>query len=182
MPQAIKHYTGQLTSGSNTSVYTCPASTIAIVMPSIHIGPTGSGTTTFSWNSSSNVGSSTGNLSFTAMDSQISYLISCTDKYDVQIPVRPDTTSYVHYSPYYTSNITQYYAAFKQLTNTSAQNNAQAYGMHAPRTNSTSGTDGYWMLKNFHTGPWVMSAGHKFGVYTTGAYVHWNLLILEEAA
>ena len=68
MPQAIKRFSG-LVASSTSTVYTCPTSTIAIVMPSINVGSAGSqGNTTIGWNSSSTCTNATGNLMFKDVD------------------------------------------------------------------------------------------------------------------
>lgn len=187
MPQAIKHYTGSVTSGTvNTAIYTCPASTISILLPSITI--TSSSTTavvTIGWNSSTSVAATTGNLTFTGIDSDAPYIISHTSKYDVQVPVRFSANSYTHYSAAHTSSLTSYLASWKGIQNLSTPHNQEsAYGTWVQaKQQATSGGDAHIALHDFRTGAWVMSAGHKLGIYTNSTgHVRYNFLVLEETA
>lgn len=186
MPQAIKHYTGSVSNTTNTNIYTCPASTISIVLPSITITSSGSGgTVTIGWNSSTSVASTTGNISFTGIDSDAPYIISHTSKYDVQVPVRFSQDSLTYYSAAHTSNITNSINSWRGIQSLSSPYHKEsAYGSwNAAQPTATSGGFSYISLRHFHTGAWVMSAGHKLGISSTNsAYTKYNFLVLEEAA
>lgn len=184
MPQAIKRFSGLVTSGT-TTVYTCPSSTIAIVLPSINCGNTGSSNTdvTIGWNSSTTASNGTGNLMFQDFEYSRGYLVSYTSKYDVQIPVRGSTAARTWYSPHFTSNVDQPYFAFGALTDSGhLDDNNSAYGEYVPNQgNQASGQDAYYYLRSFRTGAWHMGAGHKLSINVSNSYVHYCFLIIEEA-
>lgn len=189
MPQAIKHFNGTVRGTTDNNIYTCPASTIAIVLPSISImGSSTNGFVTIGWNSSTSVSNTQGNLYFSGIDSDAPYLISHTSKYDVQVSVRTGSTdSTTHYSPSFTTNLssTQYawnYFAGNSLT-TSYQR-ASAFGTWAVlQPTSTNTTLGTAQLRDFRTGAWSMSAGHKLGIDAqNNSFAHYSFLIIEEAA
>ncbi len=187
MPQAIKHYTGSVNNTISVSNYTLPASTISIVLPSITItGSSSNGVITIGWNSSTSVASSTGNLAFTGIDSDAPYIISHTSKYDVQVPVRYSQDSLTYYSAAHTAGVTSGgIYSWRGIQSTSTPHvKESAYGTWIQaRQQSTSGGDNYIALHDFRTGAWVMSAGHKLGIYANNAaYAKYNFLVLEEAA
>lgn len=181
MPQAIKHFNGLHSSGT-TTVYTCPTSTIAIIVPSVTIGSAGSGRCTFGWNSSTNAAQTTGNLMYRELDYGLTYLLSAVDKYHVQVAINTSTQSYVHYSPNHTSSLdAAYYGLQMPYSNSGANANPKVTGYYTPNTNATSGSDSYWLARNFQTGPWAMSAGDKLTIYSSSAFIQYNFLIIEEA-
>lgn len=187
MPQAIKHYTGSVHNTTSDSIYTCPASTISIVLPSITItGSSSNGAITIGWNSSTSVASTTGNLAFTGIDSDAPYIISHTSKYDVQVPVRYFQDSLTYYSAAHTAGVTSggiySWRGMQSLTTPHVKESAFGTWIQA-RQQATSGVDNYIALHDFRTGAWVMSAGHKLGIYANNAaYAKYNFLVLEEAA
>ena len=186
MPQAIKHYTGSVTNTTSDSIYTCPASTISIVLPSITIASSSSnGIITIGWNSSTSVAATTGNITFTGIDSDAPYMISYTSKYDVQVPVRFSQDSLTYYSAAHTSSLTSSTNAWRGIQSLSSpylkESAYSSWGAVQPA--STSGGFSYISLRHFHTGAWVMSAGHKLGIHANNvAYAKYNFLVLEEAA
>jgi hypothetical protein len=181
MPQAIKHFNG-LASSSTTTVYTCPTDTIAIIVPAITIGSSGNGKCCFGWNSSTNAAATTGNLMYKDLDYGITYLVSAVDKYHVQVACNTSTQSYVYFSPNHTSSIdAAYYSLQMPYSNSGANANPKVTGFYTPNTNATSGTDSYWLARNFQTGPWTMSASDKLTIFAQSAFVQYNFLIIEEA-
>ncbi len=173
MPQAIKHFNGTATSGSAT-IYTCPASTIAILLPSIVVNQSSTFKgATFAWNSSSVAADTQGNLRFYAYsDTHDLAHVSTIDKYNVLITV-PDSNnanSVTYYSPNYTTSL-------------STSNGAGLFANAASADSNPISPDGS-TGKNHCTGPWVMSAGHKlsYSLHSSGVTMQYNFLILEEAA
>jgi len=178
MPQAIKHYTGTATGNSNATVYTCPASTIAIVLPTITVNQGASDYATFSWNSDSAAGQTVGNLSFYSYgDANDRANVSAVDKYNVLVTV-PDGNS---------SNAITYFSATR-TTLTGATANSSAFTNDGaadtnPITPSGLGDSSSNSPGVHATGPWVMSAGNVLSYYIdSGVYISYNFLILEEAA
>jgi len=184
MPQAIKHYNGYLSGGSdNASIYTCPANTIAIVLPSLVIMSDGSNANvTIGWNSSTSVATDTGNLKFAGVDANKPYLVSHASKYDVMVPVRGNDDSLTYFSPNHTANLTNGFYAFKSLQSTGS-NSYQSESAPGFWASNQEGNGDNIKLRWFHTGAWVMSATHKLGINTDSqGSIQYNFLILEEAA
>lgn len=181
MPQAIYQYNGLHTS-STTTVYTCPADTISIVVPSITVGSSGNGNATIGWNSSTVVAQNTGNLAWSGLDYGMTYLVAALDKYNIRVAVNSSNQSYVYFSPNHTTNINQAYYALNMPQGTSGPTqNPFVTGEYTPNTNTTSGTDSYYAGRYFHTGPWTMSASDKLTIRAQSAFVQYNFLIIEEA-
>jgi len=173
MPQAVKHYTGTASGLTTTTVYTCPASTIAIVVPTITVrhGATGK-YTTFGWNSSSAATQVGGNLSFYYYSGTPDYVnVSAIDKYNVlaTVPKNTDANSKTYFSASYTT-----------LTNS---NTATVFSSSGLTANNPIAPDGQSGGSVHATGPWVMSAGHVLSYHTdVSTFLTYNFLIIEEAA
>jgi hypothetical protein len=171
MPQAIKHFNAVLTNSTTGTVYTCPADTIAIVIPTITVNHNANSVqTTFSWNSSTAAGSFTGNLSFyyyaTANDQAH---VSAIDKYNVlvTVPNSNNASASTYFSASHTSNLDSSSVASSFGNGLSADTNP----IHTADDHVHS------------TGPWVMSAGHVLSYYLNGNQsTTYNFLIIEEAA
>lgn len=178
MPQAVKHFTGTANGQASATVYTCPASTIAIVIPTISVNAGSNDYITFGWNSSSAATQYGGNLSFYAYnDSNDQAHVSAIDKYNVLVTIPEDNnaSAITYFSASYTGNL--------------AGNNAVEFENGAsadtnPITPTGGGRLGSTYTPAVHsTGPWVMSAGHVLSYYVdSGSYISYNFLILEEAA
>lgn len=179
MPQAIKHFNATLTNSTSDTVYTCPADTIAIVIPTITVCHNANSVqTTFSWNSSTAAGDFTGNLSFYYYNGANDLAhVSSLDKYTVlaTVPDSNDTNAFTYFSASHTSslNVSSVGAAF---------GNGQSDHSNAVTPIGSSRTSSF--VPSVHsTGPWVMSAGHVLSYYLNGNQsTTYNFLILEEAA
>ena len=177
MPQAIKHFNAIATGQASATVYTCPASTIAIVIPTITVNQSTSDYSTFSWNSSSAATQTAGNLSFYGFGDSNDYAhVSAIDKYNVLVTVPDDN---------HVSSITYFSASYTTLTGNPATRFANGTSADSnPITPTGGGRLGSVYVPAVHsTGPWVMSAGHVLSYYTdNGTAISYNFLVLEEAA
>lgn len=177
MPQAIKHFNATATGLASATVYTCPASTIAIVIPTITVNGGAGDYSTFSWNSSSAATQTVGNLSFYGFGDSNDYAhVSAIDKYNVLVTVPDDNSA---------SSITYFSASRAPM----AGNNAVGFNNGAsadtnPITPTGGGRLGSVYVPAVHsTGPWVMSAGHVLSYYIdNGTAISYSFLVLEEAA
>jgi hypothetical protein len=179
MPQAIKHFNATLTNSSSGTVYTCPADTIAIVIPTITVNQNATNAqTTFSWNSSTAAASFSGNLSFHYYsDSADMAHVSAIDKYNILVTV-PDSNnanSKTLFAASYTTSLDTVSIASHMANGLSADYNPITPSGVGKSSSNTPGVHA--------TGPWVMSAGHVLSYYLNGNQsTTYNFLILEEAA
>jgi hypothetical protein len=119
---------------------------------------------------------------FKDVDYGANYLVSCTDKYDIQAAVRPSEQSKTCYSPHFTTNVDQYYYGFVSLSDGNPANSSNAASPRQSVQGYNAGsTYAYHHIGWVPTGPWTMSAGHKLSIHVQSLYVHYNFLIIEEA-
>ena len=173
MPQAIKHYTGTASGLTTTTVYTCPASTIAIVVPTITVRHSATAKyTTFGWNSSSAAGQQQGNLSFYYYSGSDDYAnVSAMDKYNVlaTVPEHNDASAKTYFSASYATLTTSNTVTVFSPSNLTKRNPIAPDGQSGGCVHAT--------------GPWVMSAGHVLSYHTdVSTFLTYNFLIIEEAA
>lgn len=191
MPQAIKQFRGLHGTSTTSTIYTCPANTIAIVLPNILVTPQGQGGGhgTIGYNSSSVCSSSssnkTGNYSITNGEPGYQYQITHDNPYGVKIAIGPhnNSTTQVYYSPSFTTNVHNNLYAMRTLnsyygsTVTTQAGLVAGDGMYrGPSVNYTLTPNDFW------AGTWAMSAGHKLTMSTQyQLYFQYSFLIIEEA-
>lgn len=171
MPQAIKSYNGVINGGDNTTIYTCPTSTIAIVIPNISINSTVANTKFgVGWTSSSDIGTDGqySNFWHNNVDASQPLSIYPRTKYDIRLN-NPYNSSDSRWTPGGDRNA--FYHTNVQASVTGA------LGIGTIAGNSSTSLDNSF-------GTWIMAATHKLNLFTnnTSLLVHYNFLILEEAA
>jgi len=196
MAQAIKQFSG-IGKGAglndfNSTIYTCPSNTIAIVLPSIMCIAAGNGhRTAISWNSSSTanpfVDSGRGNL-IIVNDPFESLQISHTGKHAVKCATGVNDelssgTTKVRFSPgFVSSNLyNTYYMAMNEPSGNTTSDKPIRAGLVS--NNMWSRSSGYPLAPNeFETGTWVMGPGHKLHIYASSSgRANYSFLIIEEA-
>ena len=97
MPQAVKNFAGN--SGS-TTVYTCPADTVALVIPNITLTPTAQYYKhSICWNSSSVASASVYNIYMNDPPSSIDFRIQAEGKYQSRFTYTGSTNVYYRAGP-----------------------------------------------------------------------------------
>jgi hypothetical protein len=187
MPQAIKEFNGRATSG-NATIYTCPADTVAILMPTwnhIHFGYSGSDRFSLKWKGAATTSTEIGNLTFEYGGGGKSVGMACLSKYDVELALPQDSDVRVIFKA-------------GEFNSTAATNNSPWFGSTnggsryqqgfvrgGVTTASSYSNDGTYNFYNqFKVGPMVMGPGDVLS-YHLGASASvgfsYSFLIIEEA-
>jgi hypothetical protein len=192
MPQAIKEFSGYTEGASNVganTIYTCPANTVSLILPSFTYKCNGGGGSTFAikWKGSASTGTSNGNLVFMDMSNGDGVSGVALSKYDIEIAIPQDYASRVLFTAGPFSNnrtitTSPFMGGGSNVTNTYDQGLVRA-GNTFGAPGSTTST--YNAFGNFKTGPWTMGPGDVLS-YTTGTtatlqHFQYTFLILEEA-
>ncbi len=173
MPQAIKHFSGTPSDNQGT-IYTCPANTIAMLIPSITMDSiNGTRSMNLAWNRSSALtGDTQGNLRI-VLPSSNSLTVIANNKYDVEIGFPANTSSSVK---------------FVADGNQNPENGLYVNGSTTTATKTNAGavsSSTFDVYRSFKTGPWIMSSGDVLSYYIN---IHnylkfsYSFLIIEEPA
>lgn len=196
MPQAIKQFNG-LCDGSSTfqqtTVYTCPANTIAIVLPNcLFMATTSNGIATLGYNSSSvthttSPSSGSGNYGVDGIDVTYPYQITHDGKHNVKIAVQGHRTgSNMYYTPNFAStSLRSPYSGYAQLENWAASNTSLEPvqgGWVAGSITRLNSSNAPFFPNDFIVGTWNMGAGHKLSLAAQSVRIQYSFLIIEEAA
>ena len=196
MAQAIKEFSG-IGKGAgfndfNSTIYTCPANTVAIVLPSImSIASSNGARTAISWNSSSTAHWATnngmGNIIINS-DPFESMQISHTGKHAVKCATGVNDeaasgTTKIRYSPAFVASglYNTYYLAMNEPSGSTTSDKPIRAGLVS--NNMWSRSSGYPLAPNeFEMGTWVMGPGHKLHIHTgSSGRANYSFLIIEEA-
>jgi len=163
MPKAIKHFSGTHNSGTGT-IYTCPASTVAIIFPTLNLRTLYSSRNhSMSWNSSSDASETIYNINWRDVSNAQNYGLMSLGKYTNRMSW---TTA------------DEIYHRGDANGSDNAASLAYKSGPSSQYSTNIGGNNFDLVL-----GPMVMSAGHKLSFFTElGGNFSYSFLILEEEA
>lgn len=174
MPQSIAKYNGQYTGGSGaTTVYTCPANTVALIVPNmfIYVGAN-STNSSIRYDSSSAASAGTGNILYASPPTGNFCHIAAVDKYRISLHASNGGSDDVRFRP--DSGSTNYLGYTE--SNQASRFVAEHYEMY---TSSTVGSYATRMV----VGPWLMDAGNILSLFSdnTNNRISYSFMIIEEA-
>jgi hypothetical protein len=176
MPQSIAKYNGQYTGGSGaTTVYTCPASTVALIVPNMFIYNGSSGAyTSIRYDSSSAASVSAGNVIFAGPATTNAFVhIASLDKYRISLQAQSAFRNDVRFRP--DSGSTNYLGYTE--SNEAARYVAEHYDMDTGT--EAGGSKATGMI----VGPWLMDAGNILSLFADNSNnrISYSFMIIEEA-
>ena len=189
MPQAIKEFSGHVTSG-NATVYTCPANTVSLILPSFTYFYKGSGDGdkfSIKWKGSASTDREIGNLTFGDLGGNYSVSGVSLSKYDIEVAIPQNYSVQAMFTPgpcttTRASNSAAYLGGGSNLGN--------SYNSGLVKSGSTYGTPGYNTstynaFNKFKTGAWAMGPGDVLSYYlgssSNTCEFSYTFLILEES-
>ena len=176
MPQSIAKYNGEYTGGSGaTTVYTCPASTVALVVPNMYMFCGSSGTfTSIRYDSSSAATGSAANVIFAAPATGSAFVhIAALDKYRISLQAQSGFRNDVRFYP---SSGSINYLGYTE-SNEAARYVAEHYDMDTGQESGGSKATGMIV------GPWLMDAGNILSLFANNSNnrIGYSFMIIEEA-
>jgi len=178
MPQAIKHFSGNYRSTSTSTVYTCPADTVALVVPTLTIvSAQANRKTAIKWNGSAISNINECNLLIRHNQSAMSTNVTALSKYDIEIG-------------YYQGYCQIYFQPGQPFTGIDSGNygaylgQATDYKSGRVSSNFAYEVSGNPRWNSFKTGHWAMSSGDVLSHSCDSSgnqTLYYNYLILEEA-
>lgn len=198
MAQAIKQFSGTAYNfnGFYATIYTCPANTVAIVLPTILIVPAMTGNqAAIGWNSSntcdhrnsSGVNYGRGNILYKSMVGYEPMMITHTDKHSVRMStgINQDTSlsPFWVYTPSFATNLWQSGHGQNEPNAGHPYDYAFKSGIVAGSNFRGASTNYALQPMDQHIGTWSMSAGHKLSLScSSSGRIQYSFVIIEEAA
>lgn len=176
MPQSIAKYNGQYTGGSGaTTVYTCPADTVALIVPNMLMYNGSSGAfTSIRYDSSSAATGTTANIIFYAPSTSNAFVhIASLDKYRISLQAQSAFRNDVRFYP---SSGSINYLGYTE-SNEAARYVAEHYDM------DTGSEAGGSKATGMIVGPWLMDAGNILSLFANNSNnrISYSFMIIEEA-
>ncbi len=177
MPQAIKHFNGYYRSSSASTVYTCPANTVALVVPTLTIVSAQANLqTAIKWNGSAITSLSMSNLLIRHNQNNQSTAVTALSKYDIEIG-------------YYSGESQIYFQPGEPFTGIDSGNYAAYFGQTNDYQSGRTSSSHAWEVSgnprwtSFKTGHWAMSSGDVLSHLgnSSNQTLYYNYVILEEA-